>query len=245
MCALSRVLSPGESVETEASLQLFPDACHGQLFVHPRMTMISRCAAAMSLALICLFPMQRVSAETFPIPIPPGDCGTTQCLIFNFDFTNPPQSLQPPYIAMDLAIPVNILKPFVSLSIVVFDGLDGSGFGHLFLLPTEPFTGPTTFGVDVAEVGSAQEGIFSIAITTNRAGETLLTSAPLATAAAFAGTICFPPFCPTVTIVGVEFAPVPGPSVPGPDGIVLISVGAGAIGLLRRRRRSHRTRSMA
>ena len=227
-------------------MQLFPDPPHRQLFVHRRMKMIFQCAVAISLALLCLGLMQPAGAEAFPIPIPVG-C-TTPCPIFNFDFTNPPQSLQPPYVVMDLSIPVNFLKPFVSLVVQIFsgrDGLnDGSGSGEIFFTAPQPSTGPGGTGVEfIAGAVGAQDGIFSIGISTDQAEAALLPSAPLATASAFVDT-CFPPFCPTVTIAAVEFAPGPGPSVPGPDGLVLISVGAGAIGLLRRRR-SHRTHSVA
>jgi len=114
---------------------------------------------------------------------------------------------------MDLLIPVNFLKPSVSLVVQIFsgrDGLnDGSGSGEIFFTAPQPSTGPGHTGVEfIAGAVGAQDGIFSIGISSDQAEAALLTSAPLATASAFVDT-CFPPFCPTVTIAGVEFSPVP------------------------------------
>src|SRR5215470_10171991 len=78
-----------------------------------------------SLALMYIIGVQGAAdADTIPIPV----CNFPPCnndLIFNFDFTNPPPSVPPPYVLVNLQIPVNVLQ---SSAIVVdlFNGLNGT-----------------------------------------------------------------------------------------------------------------------
>ena len=191
---------------------------------------IVRCMAAISLVLL---PIQSAYADAIPIPA----CGLASCdLIFNFDFTNPPQSPTPPYVLIGLAVPVNVLKPSASWRVDIFSGLDGlndsSGPQYGFLGGLGPVAGPTTLSAQYfADTGGSQDGVFSIGLSTGTVGAAELISAPMATA--FAG-ICDPGIpsapCSSITISGVELAPVPEPPT-----IVLMFGGLAALSLLRRR----------
>jgi PEP-CTERM motif len=185
----------------------------------------------MKLALVLLL-FTSFPAYATSIPIPERACGTAQCdLIFNFDFTSPPQSVTPPYVLIGFGIPVLVLNP-ATFFIDLFSGLNGTDVRRSFSgdLPA----GDQPIGIVSEFIASdvgAQDGIFSIGISTSRAGAGEVSSAPLAQA--FGGsdcTIASLSTCSSVIITPIGFGPVPEPAT-----IFLICGGLVAMSLLRRR----------
>jgi len=187
-----------------------------------------------SLALMYIIGVQGAAdADTIPIPV----CNFPPCnndLVFNFDFTNPPQSVPPPYVLVNLQIPVNVLE-VNAIVVDLFSGLDASGSSGAFIGGVGP-PGPQTLSF---LLGSGQgfegqlDGIFSIGLRSEGTVGTAieLVSPPLATGSAgtcFIGTPS--PDCFSVTIGGVQPSIVPEPTT-----FLLVATAFAGIGWAKRR----------
>jgi hypothetical protein len=174
--------------------------------------------------------MQSTATAAVPLPV----CNFPPCsndLVFNFDFTNPPQSLSPPYVSMEILLPVNVIDPGpASINVSLFSGLNGaddaSGSGS-------GFNGGVAHGSQILSFvlvsngafDGQLDGIFSIGLHSGGSVETgiELTSSPTAVACRILDPLVG---CSTVKIDGVE--PL---SASEPATFVLLAVAFAGVGL--------------